>query len=69
MTKDPDRLELRAVTEDEFQAWHRSVGLNFGSEPPPARTAQRRPVFELDRCFAMFDGQRSAGGSRWLGLA
>ncbi|MBW3657309.1 MAG: GNAT family N-acetyltransferase [Actinobacteria bacterium] len=63
MGKDVDRLELRTVTEDEFRAWHRSVGMNFGSEPTPAATARRRPVFELDRCFAVFDGERIVANS------
>lgn len=63
MGKDPERLELRAVTDEEFPAWARSVGLNFAEEPSPRRIERLRRLIEVERAFAVFDGDRVVANS------
>lgn len=61
--KDADRLELRTVTGDEFVAWGRAIELGFGSEVPEERVERFRPIFDLDRSFAVLDGDRTVATS------
>jgi len=51
-------VDLRAITDDEFEEFHRVEGLGFGEPvPSPESIAANRAVFELDRSIvAVEDG-------------
>ncbi len=50
-------FEIRTVNEDEFLAWSKVVDTAFFAHRPMPESAEfRRPFFDLDRCWAAFDG-------------
>ena len=51
-----DDLELRAITDDEYDDWHRAIALGFSDHPNDKLAAAWRRVTELDRTIAVFDG-------------
>jgi len=51
-----DDLELRAITEDEYDAWHTGIAAGFSDHPNLQLAAAWRRVTELDRTIAVFDG-------------
>lgn len=59
-------LELRSITEDEFDPWLRAVELAFGQEPHASEFARVRRLLDLDRALAVFDRARVvATGGAW----
>lgn len=62
-------VELRAVTDDEFEELLRVDHLAFASGPPEAeRLADLRKCAELDRTRAVFEGGRMVAASAALSL-
>ena len=60
-----DDLELRAITDEEYGAWHTAISAGFSDHPDPKLAEQWRKVSELDRSIAVFDGGEivaNAGG-------
>lgn len=49
---------MRAVTEDEFGAYIRTVQTAFGNHPAEDETAGWRSISEVERTLATFDGDR-----------
>lgn len=49
---------MRAVTEDEFGAYIRTVQTAFGNHPTEDETAGWRSISEVERTLAAFDGDR-----------
>jgi len=57
-------VELRAITDDEFDELQRVDHAAFASEPSdPDRNGDIRKVIELDRTRAVFEGGRMVGAS------
>lgn len=62
-------VELRAVTDDEFEELVRVDHIAFGDGPPDAdRLADQRKAAELDRTRAVFEGGRMVAASGALPL-
>lgn len=58
-------LEIRTVTEDEFEAWQTTTHVAFfGTLEPTAAAKWKRPFVDLDRCWAAFDGPRLVAALR-----
>lgn len=51
-----DDLVLRAITEDEYDAWHGAIAGGFSDHPNLQLAGAWRRVTELDRTIAVFDG-------------
>lgn len=58
-----DDLELRPITDDEFDRWGRTVEHAFGEEPSDESLRRWRQVYgdDLSRTMAVFDGDRIVG--------
>lgn len=54
-------FELRAITDEEYPAWSRSVVLAFGHHASDAEIEDHRIAFERDRSLATFDGGEIVG--------
>lgn len=53
---------IRPITEAEFPAYYRVIHAAFSSGSDPEEgERRRRPLFELDRCLAAFDGADIVG--------
>jgi predicted acetyltransferase len=55
------RVDIRPVTEEQFDAFARSSGASFGYEARPEAREQTLAVFELERSLAVFDGEEIVG--------
>jgi predicted acetyltransferase len=56
-------VEIRAITEDEFEPCLRSLELSFGGAITPEDIARERLVAEIDRYVAAVDDGRIVGGA------
>ena len=56
-------IELRPITEDEYEPFMTSLISTFGGTPRPERMELQRPYMEFDRTVAAFDGSRIVGTS------
>ena len=54
-------LEFRRVTRDQMFQWQDAVNIGFMTPPNPATHAFREAVFDDQRTFATFDGDRIIG--------
>jgi len=54
-------LEIRPITNDEFLDYSVSMARTFGDTPNDEHSEHHRPVVELDRTLAAFDGARIVG--------
>jgi predicted acetyltransferase len=54
-------IEIRKITEQEIPAYGRSLERTFGEVWTEQDWEAERPVFELDRCLAAFDGPDLVG--------
>ena len=61
-------IDVRAVREDEFDAWSDAIDIGFISPGNRGDGARRRRWFELDRCWGAFDGDRPVGTLRGIRL-
>jgi predicted acetyltransferase len=48
-------LDVRAISDDDFDAFHRTLAVPFGIDPSPERTERLRSAFEKDRLRGAFD--------------
>ena len=61
-------LEIRTVSEDEFEAWQTVVSTAFfGTLATDTLAAWKRPYVDLDRCWAAFDGPTPVAALRSFG--
>lgn len=54
-------MEIRPITEAEFEPFARSAAASFGYDTPMEAREQVLAVFEMDRTLAVFDGDEIAG--------
>jgi predicted acetyltransferase len=54
-------IEVRAIAEDEFEAFAATTERAFGGQPIPEEIEEWRRVFEPGRFFAAFDGDEIVG--------
>ncbi|HET7236205.1 MAG TPA: GNAT family N-acetyltransferase [Actinomycetota bacterium] len=59
-------IQIRAIGEDEFEAYANAVETAFGSFVDAADLERERSIAELDRSFAAFDGDRIVGTAATL---
>jgi len=51
-------IELRAVTDDEYPEYMRTLGVGFGFQPTDENIEASRPLFEAERSVGAFDAGR-----------
>lgn len=51
-------VHLRPITADEFDVFHRTMGVPFGYDPTPELSQRFRQVCDLERFCAAFDGSQ-----------
>ena len=58
-----DDLEIRPITDDEFNDWGRTIERAFGEDPSDEALARWRTIYgdDLSRTMAAFDGDRIVG--------
>ena len=56
-------VEIRTITEDEFEEFLRAIELSFSGAGTPEDVVRERLVAEIDRCLAAFDEGRIVGGA------
>ena len=54
-------VEIRTITEEEFDRWVKADGLAFGYHATDEQVAVNKSFTEVDRSFAAFDGSRIVG--------
>lgn len=54
-------ITIKTISENQFPEWRRAGGLGFGFHATEEDVALERPLCELDRTFAAFDGRRIVG--------
>ena len=59
-------VQIRAIQEDEFEAYASAVETAFGSFVDPEDLERERSIAELDRAFAAFEGARIVGTAATL---
>ena len=54
-------IVVRSITDDELERFRHTMGVPFGSDPPPEGLERFKAVFELERLRAAFDGRDMVG--------
>lgn len=54
---------LRAITQDEFEAWARMIADTYGEDRPREQLANERLTLEFNRTIGAFDGGSPVGGA------
>jgi predicted acetyltransferase len=54
-------VEIRAIVEEEFEAWMRAIEASFGGHVRPEDVENERKVLDPARCLAAIDGDEMVG--------
>ena len=54
-------MDIRTITDEELEAYQRTQAVAFGHPFDPARAEEAKPIIDLDRSLAAFDGSDVAG--------
>jgi hypothetical protein len=61
MTSIPSKLEIRPLSEGDFNAWVRTRQRGFGVHSSANTEELNRHIVEIDRAIAAFDGSEIVG--------
>jgi predicted acetyltransferase len=59
-------IAIRTIREDEFDGFLTTIAAAFSGSPEAEDLERERPVVEMDRCLAAFDGTEMVGGAAAL---
>ena len=61
-------MDIRTITAEELDAYQRTQAVAFGQTLDPARAEAARPIIDLDRSLAAFEGSEVVGTARSSGF-